>query len=214
MSSLCNNFINRPIGSYRPLRCRPIVVTTRELRGTGLANKQDLFFLTKPNTIREHATLDLLYPAPFYVVNEVNSKKSQTALKSFIGTPWNVNQPTDLSKTVDGNFNTKTENFKMTNVNFPDFGSLIYDFGSIKTRKARIKWEFKSTGSLVFTLVRISNDAVDATSTELESVFTTGQLNSNDFTTPLLQFRYLHLTGGSLNTDTVTVNIFEAADVT
>lgn len=63
----CATFINRPVGSYRPLACKPIVVTTRELRGTGLANRQDLFFLTKPNTIREHATIDLLYPAPFFV---------------------------------------------------------------------------------------------------------------------------------------------------
>ena len=67
MADVCNFFINRPIGSYRPLACKPIVVTTRELRGTGLANRQDLFFLTKPNTIREHATIDLLYPTPFFV---------------------------------------------------------------------------------------------------------------------------------------------------
>lgn len=65
--SVCDNFINRPIGSYRPLACRPIVVQTRELRGTGAANKRDLFFLTKPNTIREHATIDLLYTAPFWL---------------------------------------------------------------------------------------------------------------------------------------------------
>ncbi len=65
--SVCDNFINRPVGSYRPLACKPIVVTTRELRGTGDANKRDLFFLTKPNTIREHATLDLLYPTPFWL---------------------------------------------------------------------------------------------------------------------------------------------------
>jgi len=75
MSSLCDTFLNRPIGSYRPLRCRPIVVITRELRGTGLANKQDLFFLIKPNTFREHATIDLLFPTPFFVQEEVNRKK-------------------------------------------------------------------------------------------------------------------------------------------
>jgi len=37
---------------------------TRDIMGTGKANKADFFFLTKPNTIREHATLDLLYPTP------------------------------------------------------------------------------------------------------------------------------------------------------
>jgi len=62
--NVCNTFINRPINSYRPLACKPIVVQTRELRGTGQANKNDLFFLTKPNTIREHATIDLLFTHP------------------------------------------------------------------------------------------------------------------------------------------------------
>lgn len=65
--SVCDTFLNRPIGSYRPLACKPIVVQTRELRGTGAANKRDLFFLTKPNTMREHATIDLLFPTPDFV---------------------------------------------------------------------------------------------------------------------------------------------------
>ncbi len=65
--SFCDNFIDTPVGHYRPLACKPIVVQTRELRGTGLANKQDLFFLTKPNTIREHATIDLLFPSPAFI---------------------------------------------------------------------------------------------------------------------------------------------------
>ncbi len=68
MTNICNTFLNRPKNSYRPLACKPIVVTTRELTGTGAQNKQELFFLTKPNTIREHATIDLLYTAPSYVV--------------------------------------------------------------------------------------------------------------------------------------------------
>ncbi len=68
MVHVCDTFINRPKGSYRPLACKPIVVTTRELRGTGMANKQDLFFLIKPNTFREHATIDLLFTHPPWIV--------------------------------------------------------------------------------------------------------------------------------------------------
>ena len=68
MGHVCDTFINRPKGSYRPLACKPIVVTTRELRGTGAANKQDLFFLIKPNTFREHATIDLLFTHPPWIV--------------------------------------------------------------------------------------------------------------------------------------------------
>lgn len=64
---VCRTFLNRPTGSYRPLRCKPIVVTTRELRGHGNANKADLFFLMKPNTFREHATIDLLFGHPFWL---------------------------------------------------------------------------------------------------------------------------------------------------
>jgi len=64
----CKTFLNRPKNSYSPLGCKPIVVTTRILRGTGAQNKQELFFLTKPNTIREHATIDLLYIPPSFVV--------------------------------------------------------------------------------------------------------------------------------------------------
>ena len=71
MAKLCSNFRNAPPGSYRPLVCRPIVVTTRKLSGHGLANRQELFFVTKPNTIREHATLDLLYPHPSWLVNAI-----------------------------------------------------------------------------------------------------------------------------------------------
>lgn len=65
--NLCDTFLNRPLNSYIPLRCRPLIVTSRELRSTGRANKAELFFITKPNTIREHATVDLLYPKPFWL---------------------------------------------------------------------------------------------------------------------------------------------------
>lgn len=73
MSSLCDNFINQPAGLYRPLACKPIVVQTRELKGTGYANKQQFFFLTKPNTIRENATIDLLYPTPSWYETNINN---------------------------------------------------------------------------------------------------------------------------------------------
>ena len=72
MGNPCDNFLNRPKTSYRPLACKPIVVTTRELTGHGLANRLDLFFITKPNTIREHATVDLLYPTPNWLNNIIH----------------------------------------------------------------------------------------------------------------------------------------------
>lgn len=62
--SICDIFINRPITEYRPLACRPVTVTTRELTGTGRANKSDLFYMTKGNTMREHATIDLILLVP------------------------------------------------------------------------------------------------------------------------------------------------------
>jgi hypothetical protein len=66
-SELCSTFVNRPPGTYRPLVCKPVVFETRDIKGTGLQNKQNFFFLTKPNTIRERATIDLLYPTPFWL---------------------------------------------------------------------------------------------------------------------------------------------------
>jgi len=67
MASLCEVFINVSKFSYKPLVCKQIVIETRDIRGTGKANKADFFFLTKPNTIRERATLDLLYPTPNFL---------------------------------------------------------------------------------------------------------------------------------------------------
>ena len=63
----CRIFRNNRLG-YVPLSCRSVTVDTRTLTGTGAANKQELFFITKPNTIREHATLDLLYTHPPWLV--------------------------------------------------------------------------------------------------------------------------------------------------
>lgn len=74
MTTPCDNFINRPKNSYRPLACKPIVVQSRELTGTGAVNKQQLFFLTKPNTIREHATLDLIFPTPSWLIQAIQTK--------------------------------------------------------------------------------------------------------------------------------------------
>ena len=71
MAKLCKNFQNVPLGAYRPLVCKPLVVTTRDIGGHGLENRQRLFFLTKPNTIREHATLDLLFPHPPWLTQAV-----------------------------------------------------------------------------------------------------------------------------------------------
>lgn len=60
--SLCEIFINNPPGAYRPLACRPIIVKTEIIKDTGRANKLNLFYLIKPNTFKEHATLDLILP--------------------------------------------------------------------------------------------------------------------------------------------------------
>lgn len=67
MTHVCSEFINRPINSYRPLACKPLTVQTRDIPGTGRQNKANYFFLMKPNTIREYATLDLLYPTPSWL---------------------------------------------------------------------------------------------------------------------------------------------------
>jgi len=67
MSNLCDVFINVSKFSYKPLVCKTDIIQTRDIRGTGKANKADFFFLTKPNTIREKATLDLLYPTPNFL---------------------------------------------------------------------------------------------------------------------------------------------------
>ena len=70
-----NPFLNRPNSSYIPLGSRPVVISTREIRNTGRANKQEFFLLTRPWTIREKATIDLLYPTPDFVRNALNDKK-------------------------------------------------------------------------------------------------------------------------------------------
>jgi len=45
----------------------------REITQGGDANKREVFFLFKPNTLREHATLDLIYPQPQWLVRDIES---------------------------------------------------------------------------------------------------------------------------------------------
>ncbi len=59
--------IKRQPLAYEPLVCKQPIVETKTITGRGLQNKQNYFFLMKPNTLREHATLDLLYPTPFWL---------------------------------------------------------------------------------------------------------------------------------------------------
>lgn len=67
MTVTCDIFANQPLGAYRPLSCKQDIITTRNIEGTGKQNKANYFFLMKPNTIREYATLDLLYPTPAWL---------------------------------------------------------------------------------------------------------------------------------------------------
>lgn len=53
--------------AYEPLVCKNPIAETKTITGRGLENKQQYFFLMKPNTMREHATLDMLYPTPFWL---------------------------------------------------------------------------------------------------------------------------------------------------
>ena len=73
---ICKTFLNRPSSSYIPLACKQPVITMREMKFSGNANKQFMFFLFKPNTLREHATLDLIYPHPQWLVRDIESKLS------------------------------------------------------------------------------------------------------------------------------------------
>jgi len=70
---ICKTFLNRPRNSYTPLACKQPVITMREMKFSGDANKRFMFFLFKPNTLREHATLDLIYPHPQWLVRDIES---------------------------------------------------------------------------------------------------------------------------------------------
>ena len=71
---ICQTFLNRPPNSYIPLACKQPVITMREITQGGNANKLEVFFLFKPNTLREHATVDLLYTHPQWLVRDIESK--------------------------------------------------------------------------------------------------------------------------------------------
>ena len=77
----CRVFRNNRLG-YVPLSCRAVTVDTRTLGGHGAANRQEFFFLTKPNTIRERATLDLLYAHPPWLVRTVQPLTTDTRVTS------------------------------------------------------------------------------------------------------------------------------------
>jgi hypothetical protein len=79
MASAGNPFLNRPSGSYLPLRDKPIVVTTRNITSGGRANKLEYYLLTKPNTIPERADKGLLYPTPNFLRNEILKKLRKQA---------------------------------------------------------------------------------------------------------------------------------------
>ena len=162
------------------------------------------------------ATIDLLFPAPFFVTEEVNRNVPFT-IKSFIGTVWKVNNPTDLSNTVDGDFNTKTDNFA-TDAVFnaeTDFGTLIFDFGLIKSRKFRIKFEYKTSigADDAEAVLFISDDNINYGLPIKEFLTQSTTFVLEDFTSPLPQsFRFLKIACGA-GFETVTVNIYEAGEV-
>ena len=99
-SDLCNIFVNRSRNSYKPLRCKPITVDTRTIGETGRANKQAYFFLMKPNTIRENATLDLLYPTELWL---------RKAATDVVLTLTRVTVAGDTRITVDGDIRVVRE---------------------------------------------------------------------------------------------------------
>ena len=74
--STCREFINLDPDGYKPLACKPITVQSEDdIGGHLLENAYKFFFLAKRDTIREHATLDVLYPTPNFIVNHRNSRK-------------------------------------------------------------------------------------------------------------------------------------------
>ncbi len=74
VQDLCRTFLRQQPGAYKPLVCKDIIAGTRSIRGTGQANRLDFFFLLKPNTLREYATLDLVYPHPTWLKLQVQKR--------------------------------------------------------------------------------------------------------------------------------------------
>lgn len=85
MSSLCKTFLNVSAGAYKPLVCKDIIFTSRGIKGTGKANAADFFFLLKPNTLRERATLDLLYPTPIWLKFQIQRRGRPTFVRATEG---------------------------------------------------------------------------------------------------------------------------------
>lgn len=75
IAPLCRTFLHVSAAAYKPLVCKDIIFTSRTIGGHLQQNRAEFFFLTKPNTIREHATLDLLFPTPTWLQFRVQSRK-------------------------------------------------------------------------------------------------------------------------------------------
>lgn len=65
---VCNAFVNVDLDEYRPLACKPIIAPVEDdIGGHLLDNAYRFFFLAKRDTIKENATLDVLYPTPNFI---------------------------------------------------------------------------------------------------------------------------------------------------
>ena len=84
-TSLCKTFLNLPPGRYKPLVCKEIIFTSRTIGNRGKANAAEFFFLLKPNTLREHATLDLLYPTPNFLKFAVQKSLAASFVRKTTG---------------------------------------------------------------------------------------------------------------------------------
>lgn len=75
-NGICKEFINLPEDGYKPLACKPLTVTSEgDIGGRGLENAYKFFFLAKRDTIRENATLDVIFPTPNFIRNSRNGVK-------------------------------------------------------------------------------------------------------------------------------------------
>lgn len=84
-TDLCRVFLRQAPGAYKPLVCKEVIANTRSIRGTGQVNRLDYFFLMKPNTMREYATLDLVYTHPQWLQSAVQSRGKQTFVRATAG---------------------------------------------------------------------------------------------------------------------------------
>jgi hypothetical protein len=65
MATSSGQFLNKP----------PTIQVVDNIGGRGRVNKQNFFYLTIPNTIREKATLGLIYPTPAVIRKALDDKK-------------------------------------------------------------------------------------------------------------------------------------------